>query len=105
MAVMPDMTRKGGAMTTEQSADHRLKVAEERIQWVLDHSRMSDWVKDILRTARDRNPVDVLNDLEVLNSLLRPRAEALVNRALVRAEPSEPANQDAAGETGPSRHS
>jgi hypothetical protein len=83
-------------MTTEQGADHRLKVAEERIQWVLDHPRMSDWVKTALRTACDRNPVHVLNDLEILNSLLRPRAQALVDRALVGSGSCEPANQDEA---------
>jgi hypothetical protein len=86
-------------MVTEQSTDHRVKVAEDRIQWVLDHPDMSDWVKDVLRTARDRNPVDVLNDLEILNTLLRSHAEALVDRSLVRSGKVEPVDRVEGDET------
>lgn len=102
-AAMSDEARKCGesSMATEQSADHRLKVAEERIQWVLDRPGMSDWVKGALRTARERNPVDVLNDLEVLNALLRTHAEARVDLALVRPEPGR---RDEGEATGPSGH-
>lgn len=81
-------------MATEQGTDDRLKVAEERIQWVLDHPGVSDWVKDVLRMAHGRDPVDVLNDLEILNTLLRPRAEALIDLALVRPGPFASVNRD-----------
>lgn len=92
-------------MVAEQGANHRLTVAEERIQWVLDHPGMSDWVKGALRTARDCNPVDVINDLEILNTLLRLRAEALVDRALAPSGKGEPVNREEGDATGSSRHS
>lgn len=92
-------------MATEQGANNRLQVAEERIQWVLDHPGMSDWVKGALRTARDCNPVDVLNDLEILNTLLRLRAEALVDSALAHPGKVDPANRVEEDETGSSGHS
>lgn len=92
-------------MVAEQGANHRLKAAEERIQWVLDHPGMSDWVKGALRTALDCNPVDVLNDLEILNNLLRLRAEALIGRALAHSGNGEPVNRVEGDGTGSSRHS
>jgi len=39
---------------------------------------MSEWLKHTLRTARERDPIDVLNELEVLNALLRLRCQALL---------------------------
>ena len=107
MAAIRDETWRYGEawMIDKQSADQRLKVAEDRIQWFLEHPGMSDWVKGALRTARDRNPVDVLNDLEILNTLLRPRAEALVDRTLVRSGKSEPVDRVEGDGIGSSRHS
>lgn len=62
---------------TQENKEH-LKEAERRIDWVLAHPAMSDWLKNTLRGARERDPVAVLNDLEMLNHLLRPRAEAQI---------------------------
>jgi len=53
-----------------------LTEAEDRIGWVLAHPGMSGWLKDSLRTAVDRDPVEVLNDLEMLNVLLRAKSYA-----------------------------
>jgi hypothetical protein len=36
-----------------------------------------------LATARDLDPVDVLNDLEILNYLLRTRSDARIRSALI----------------------
>jgi hypothetical protein len=65
-----------------------LAEAQRRIDFVLNHPHMSAWLKDVVRTALDRNPVEVLNDLEILNQLLRVRCEVLAATALERPETS-----------------
>ena len=62
-------------MEGERTIDQELTAFEERIDWVLSHPRMSDWLKHALRSARDRNPSDILNDLAMIEALLRRRAE------------------------------
>ncbi len=52
---------------------------EDRIAWVMEHPQMSDWLKDAVRTALDRDPVDLLSDLEMLEILLRPRAQIRID--------------------------
>lgn len=59
-----------------------LQTAEDRIDWVLAHPGMSDWLKQALRSARDREPVDVLNDLEMLQNLLGPQAKIQIQREM-----------------------
>ncbi|WP_155957809.1 hypothetical protein [Fodinicurvata sediminis] len=59
-----------------------MKEAEDRIDWVLKHPGMSDWLKQALRDARERDPAAVLNDLELLNQLLKPRAETQIDTSL-----------------------
>lgn len=58
-----------------------LQTNEERIEWVLAHPRMSHWLKEALRGARDRDPVEVLNELEILNLLLRTECEFRIRMA------------------------
>lgn len=70
-------------MAAEQPKGY-LKEAEDRIDWVLSHSDMSDWLKEALRGGRERNPVDLLNDLELLDHLLKRRAEEQIERSLSR---------------------
>lgn len=53
-------------METEHLMEASLQTAEDQIDWVLAHAGMSDWLKHSLRSARDREPVEVLNDLELL---------------------------------------
>lgn len=53
-----------------------------RIHWVLDHPRMSFWVKQALRGALERDPTAVLNDLEILNELLRADCRARIGAEL-----------------------
>jgi hypothetical protein len=36
---------------------------------------MSSWLKDALTSSRERDPVEVLNELEILNLLLRTECE------------------------------
>lgn len=61
--------------------DEVLPSNDERIAWVLSHPRTSSWLKDALRTSRDRHPVEVLNELEILNLLLRTECETKIRIA------------------------
>lgn len=62
-------------VTPESSA---LIRSNENIDWVLSRPNMSSWLKEALTTARDRDPIDVLNDLEILNYILRTRSKACI---------------------------
>lgn len=62
---------------------------EERIAWVLAHPRMSAWLKEALRGARERDPVEILNDLEILNLLLRSQCETEIGTAFSGSTPRE----------------
>ena len=73
-------------MDTTPSSSDMLTTTEDRIAWVLAHPGMSRWLKDALRTALDRDPVAVLSDLEMLNTLLRPRSEAQIKGLLTAYE-------------------
>jgi len=53
-----------------------------QIAWVLAHPGMSNWLKDAFRTAADCDPVDLLNDLEILCLLLRAKSQVAVNERL-----------------------
>lgn len=54
-----------------------LRTIDDRISYVLEHPGMSSWLKQTLKSALDRSPVDILNDLEILEATLRARATAL----------------------------
>lgn len=57
-----------------------LKEIDYQIAWVLGHPGMSSWLKTALGTALARDHVAVVNDLEILNLLLRSRSRALTSR-------------------------
>ncbi|UGB39542.1 hypothetical protein [Frateuria soli] len=67
------------------TAVDRLEQAEQRIEWVLSHPGTSDWLKACLRTLRLHHPVQALNDLEVLDMLVRERSIALIDGLLAPA--------------------
>jgi hypothetical protein len=67
---------------TYRAPEQSLKESDDRIDWVLSHPGMSEWLKDTLRAARDCDPVDLLNDLAMLDQLLRVRAEAQLKSSL-----------------------
>lgn len=69
-------------MAASQSPVEPLLEAEKQIAWVLAHPGMSDWLKDALRTAVDRDPEHLLNDLEILCLLLRAKAQAAIDERL-----------------------
>lgn len=53
--------------------------ADAHIAFILEHPGMSDWLKNALREALPRDPIAVLNDLEILNLVLRNRSQALIS--------------------------
>jgi hypothetical protein len=57
----------------------RLREAEERIAWIEAHPAFSSWLKETLRAAVGRDPVAVINDLEILGHLLRGWASASID--------------------------
>ena len=62
--------------------DDSLKETDARIAWVLAHPSMSLWLKGTLRDAPERDPVDILNELKILNYLLRARFDALIRASI-----------------------
>ncbi len=69
-------------MVMSEPSHDKLQEAEGQIEWVLAHPGMSVWLKNALRTANDRDPVDILNDLEILSLLLRSKAQAAIHQML-----------------------
>ncbi len=64
-----------------------LELNDERIAWVLAHPRMSPWLKEALRGARGGNPVEILNELEILSLLLRTECETKIKIAFPTSAP------------------
>jgi hypothetical protein len=59
-----------------------LTTINEQIDWVLARKDMSPWLKETLAAARNRDPIEILNDLEILNYLLRTRSDVRISSAL-----------------------
>ena len=53
-----------------------VRVVKDRLAWALGHPAVSDWVKRGLASARQRDPVEVLNDLELMTHVVRQWASA-----------------------------
>ena len=52
--------------------------SEAHIRSALAHPAFSEWLKQALRSALDRDPTALGNDLELLEHLLRPWVEARI---------------------------
>jgi len=52
----------------------------EQITWILNDPGMSPWLKTTLETALRRDPIAVVNDLEILNLLLRARCDVMMRQ-------------------------
>lgn len=64
-----------------------VRLVKDRLAWALGHPAVSDWVKRGLESARQRDPVEVLNDLELMTNVVRQWASADAKRAeTLRAE-------------------
>lgn len=66
-------------MEAHQTPLERMRAIDERIDWVIAHPGMSAWLKQALKSAVSRNPVELLNDLEIMNALIRAKAEILID--------------------------
>jgi hypothetical protein len=47
--------------------DASLKETDARIAWILAHPGMSVWLKEALRAALERDPVDILTHIPQVN--------------------------------------
>jgi hypothetical protein len=61
-----------------------LATANQRIDWILRHPDISPWLKATLEAAHRRDPVAVVNDLELLNCALRPWCELSMQAAALQ---------------------
>ncbi|MBN9065489.1 MAG: hypothetical protein BGN87_16230 [Rhizobiales bacterium 65-79] len=66
--------------------DPALIKTDEQIDWLLSRSNVSPWLKNALTAARGRDPVELLNDLGILDCVLRTRCNAQVRSALETLE-------------------
>ena len=71
----------------------RVREAEARMAWIEGHPVFSNWLKDALASARGRDPVAVINDLEILWHLVRGWASASIEAQRELAE--RPLREDA----------
>ena len=63
--------------------------AEQQIAWVLAHPGMSTWLKNALRTGLDGDPVQTINDLEILRILLHLRTDEIIRKRLSLSETAD----------------
>jgi hypothetical protein len=52
---------------------------ETQVAFILNCPRTSDWLKEALRNALPRDPIAILNDLEILTLVLRRRATRMLD--------------------------
>jgi hypothetical protein len=75
---------------TTLSADFRLaeaslRHAEQNASWILAHPAFSDWLKETLRSAMTCDPLQIANDLELLNHVVRAWSLARIDLGLLGA--------------------
>ncbi len=56
--------------------------SDDEIRQILNGPGTSYWLKNALTAALDRDPVDAVNDAELLAIVLRHRAEVIQSEAL-----------------------
>lgn len=61
-----------------QEPEVLLAIADKRIEWVLNNPHMSSWIKMVVKSTIDRDPIALQNDLEVLSHLIRARTQAQI---------------------------
>lgn len=65
------------------SPDESVMACERRIAAVSADPGTSYWLRDALRAAVARDPVDAVDDAELLLALLQPWAGAIIDAAMV----------------------
>jgi hypothetical protein len=61
--------------------DPALVKTNEQIEWLLARDNVSQWLKNTLSAARGRDPVELLNELSILDCVLRSRCNAQIRSA------------------------
>ena len=56
--------------------------SDDEIRAILREPGTSNWIKNALSAALDRDPVDAVNDAELLAIVLRHRAEVIQSETL-----------------------
>ncbi|MFL9828353.1 hypothetical protein [Rhodoplanes sp. SY1] len=69
-------------MCPSNASTDRERESQRRIEWVLDHPRTSPWLKNALRSALLCDPIQIVNEVEMLRELLWFRSDAAVHKAL-----------------------
>ena len=67
------------------SSDDAVAAASRRIEAVITDFAASDWLRSAAQAALARDPVDAVNDADVLLGLLQPWAAAIVDAEMARA--------------------
>lgn len=57
---------------------------DSQISFVLAHPGMSSWLKNAIQGAMEQDPLSSMNDVEILQTLLRRRAEVHLAREFRR---------------------
>jgi len=66
--------------------DPALATTNEQIEWLLARDNLSPWLKNALATAQERDPVELLNELSILDCVLRSRCNAQIRSAAEKFE-------------------
>ena len=72
----PNMRTGAGLPATQAQRrvqERSMPSLDREIDWVLDHPRLSSWLKESLRLSLGRDPLSVLNELEILRCLSERR--------------------------------
>lgn len=69
-----------------------IDIAEKRINFILSNPDISPWLRETVKSALDRDPIEVLNDIEILNHSLRYWCE---ERRRCNSDESGPESQTA----------
>ncbi|MDT7952516.1 MAG: hypothetical protein RQ966_13515 [Acetobacteraceae bacterium] len=64
------------------------KEHDDQIAWLLAHPGVSDWLKAALRSGTACNPVELMNDIDLLSFVLRRRAQAVIATVLPQPPPA-----------------
>lgn len=86
------------SVAEDTSGDDPQFEADEHIAFILEHPGMSGWLKTALQEALPRDPIALLNDLEILNLVLRKRSEVLIAGMFALVDENQ--SQQAPHETG-----
>ena len=69
-----------------------LEQVEAQASFILDHPAASEWLKRSLQGALRLDPIEALNDLEILSTIIRARSQLLITEPIERFEDAGPSD-------------